>query len=48
MDEVNEMLAKYCTGTDAELAALRSRHYANAAVTGKLSVYERKIEANPR
>jgi hypothetical protein len=48
MDELNEMLAKYCTGTDAELADLQSRHYANAAVTGKQNVYERKIEAKPR
>jgi hypothetical protein len=48
MNEVNEMLAKYCSGTDAELAALRSRYYANGAVTEKLSVYETKIEAKKR
>ena len=48
MDEVNEMLAKYCSGTDAELAALRPRYFANGAVTQRLSVYERTIEATKR
>jgi hypothetical protein len=45
INEVNVMIARHCTGTDAELAALRTRYFANGAVTEKLSAYETKIEA---
>jgi hypothetical protein len=48
MDEVRELLSKYCNGTDAELAALRTRYPANRAVIGVLSAYETKIEATKR
>ncbi len=45
MKEIQEAVAQYCTGTDAELASLRRRYYANPEVTDKLSVYETQIEA---
>jgi hypothetical protein len=48
MAEIRELLSKYCTGTDAELAALRTRYRANGAVIEVLSAYETKIEATKR
>lgn len=45
LDEVVKMTAMFCTGTDAELAALRTRYTANGAVTEKLRGYETEIEA---
>jgi hypothetical protein len=44
-DDVRDMTARYCAGTDAELAAVRIRYFASGAVTQKLSAYETKIEA---
>lgn len=37
-------LARYCTGTDAELAALKSRYRDDEAVMELLSGYEENIE----
>jgi hypothetical protein len=43
--EVNESVAKLCTGTDKELARLRGRFFGNQPVLEKLSKYETRIEA---
>jgi hypothetical protein len=44
MEEVRQMIEKFCTGTDAELAALRTRYYADGAITERLGGYETRIE----
>jgi hypothetical protein len=44
MQEVSQMLDRYCKGTDARLAELRSRYRASAAVTAKLAAFETTIE----
>lgn len=44
IDGVNE----YCTGTDAQLAALKIRYADNPAIMVKLNAYESRIERNKR
>ncbi|GHD24450.1 hypothetical protein ACFOEZ_10080 [Tianweitania populi] len=42
--EIEKGVAKFCTGTDAELESLRQRHRRDPAVTKALSSYEADIE----
>jgi hypothetical protein len=42
--EVLKMIVEFCTGTDARLAELRARHYANATAMKRLSEYDAVIE----
>lgn len=42
--EVLAMISEHCTGTDAQLAALRERYRNSAAVTTRLANYESVIE----
>ncbi|MCC2976434.1 hypothetical protein LK533_07075 [Sphingomonas sp. PL-96] len=41
---LSEALARTCTGTDAELKALRARYAANAAILAALADYEDEAE----
>jgi hypothetical protein len=42
--EINEGVAKFCTGTDRALALLRMKHVDNQPVLEMLSKYEFRIE----
>ncbi|MET3925893.1 hypothetical protein [Devosia sp. 2618] len=42
--QIDEALALNCTGTDAELARLRSEFAGDAAIIGALADYETRIE----
>lgn len=42
--EITDKLATYCTGTDAQLAALKSKYQGNTTVNGALAHYEPEIE----
>jgi hypothetical protein len=44
MQEVSEEIAKFCTGTDAELGKLRVRYRKDSAVMEKLAGYDSLIE----
>lgn len=44
MREVEHQVAKYCTGTDSELAALKCRYRLDAAVSNRLAAFETYIE----
>ena len=41
---LEQQALKFCTGTDAELAALRKKYQSDAAVSTKLDEYEAEIE----
>lgn len=43
-EELNTKLAKTCTGTDRELAALRRKYAGQRKVVKRLSHYEERIE----
>ena len=43
-DELIESANKYCTGTDAQLKALKTRYAGDPAVMAKLNELEEKIE----
>lgn len=43
--QIEAATAKYCRGSDRELAALRSKYRSNAAVLNRLKAYEADIEA---
>jgi hypothetical protein len=43
--EVKDAVEKYCSGTDAQLLALKERYKYNASVLKKLNEYETNIEA---
>jgi hypothetical protein len=42
--EVVMQVAKYCTGTDAQLAALKNHYRFDAAVSHRLAAFEPQIE----
>jgi hypothetical protein len=42
--EINDGIAKFCTGTDKELALLRMKHVENQPVLEMLSKYMTRIE----
>jgi hypothetical protein len=42
--EINDGIAKFCTGTDKELALLRMKHVENQPVLEVLSKYMTRIE----
>lgn len=48
MKEVLEQARIYCTGTDARLAALKSKYAKNSAVMSKLDEYDDTIEMQDR
>ncbi|MBU1482031.1 MAG: hypothetical protein KKH12_10195 [Gammaproteobacteria bacterium] len=48
MKEVIDGIDKYCTGTDAELAALKLRYANNPAIMDKLNQYEPHVERKKR
>ncbi|BAL97211.1 hypothetical protein RGE_38720 [Rubrivivax gelatinosus IL144] len=48
MKEVLEQAKIYCTGTDARLAALKSKYAKNSAVMSKLDEYDDTIEMKDR
>lgn len=48
MRETLREIDEYCTGTDAELAALKERYRGDADVMRKLDRYEPRIEARRR
>lgn len=48
MKEVLEKVRIYCTGTDARLAALKSKYAKNSAVMSKLNEYDDTIEMKDR
>ena len=48
MKEVIDGIDKYCTGTDAELAALKVRYANNLVIMNKLNQYESHVERKKR
>jgi len=44
MREVSQQIDAYCTGTDAQLAALRQRYRGDPAVTKQLAQFEDHVE----
>lgn len=44
MREVEYQIARFCTGTDSELAALKNRYRLDAAVSKRLAAFEPNIE----
>jgi len=48
MKEVLEQAKIYCAGTDARLAALKSKYAKNSAVMSKLDEYDDTIEMKDR
>lgn len=46
--EIIEGIDKYCTGTDAQLAALKVRYADNPAILKRLNAYEPRIERKKR
>jgi hypothetical protein len=46
--KVNDGIAKFCTGSDAELSRLRVRYRKDAAIMGKLAPFDGMIEAPRR
>ena len=45
---LEQQALKFCTGTDAALAALKQKYRSDAAVTTKLDEYEAEIEPRRR
>lgn len=45
MHEIERQTAQYCTGTDAQLAALKKRYRDDPAVSRQLAEFEPRIEA---
>ena len=43
--ELEQLLDQYCTGTDAQLAALKARYRGDATVTRQLEAFEPRIES---
>jgi len=44
MHEIEQQVAQYCTGTDAQLAALKQRYRDDPAVTRQLAQFEDHVE----
>jgi hypothetical protein len=42
--DVEQQVGEYCTGTDAQLAALKKRYRLDAAVSQRLGAFEPQIE----
>lgn len=47
MRELEAAIARYCTGTDARLSALKGKYAGDASVMVVLAAYEDSIEASP-
>jgi hypothetical protein len=45
VQKIIEGIEKYCTGTDAQLAALKIRYADNPAIMERLNAYEPRIES---
>ena len=45
LHEVQQKMAEYCTGTDAQLALLKKRYRDDPAVSSQLAEFETRIEA---
>lgn len=45
MREIEQQTAQYCTGTDAQLAALKKRYRDDPVVSGQLAQFEPQVEA---
>jgi hypothetical protein len=43
--EIEQLQAQYCTGTDAQLAALKTRYRDDPVVSKQLAAFEPRIEA---
>jgi hypothetical protein len=46
--EIEQEVAKYCTGTDAQLAALKQRYRHDPTVLRQLAAFEARIEKTAR
>ena len=45
MREIEQQTARYCTGSDAQLALLKARYRDDPVVTRQLAAFEPRIEA---